>query len=231
MDEEELEARMQRAAMAALDNALDEVVEIYDELDTCELTKPQRGRLIASRAGLAIGRGELQEGVALLRAALELYGSEAPAFVFGNLGFALDKLGDYEDALVAHRRSIALHEADDGATHPLTLRKRGDLAYGLIGLGRLDEAEAILREVVAGFETQPEREPLWYVAAISNLGHFLLRSRGDAPAALECFDRALGLRDLCTLRAANGTVIREGFPPGLEKSLREGLAAALAAHR
>src|SRR5262249_3936183 len=135
----------------------------------------------------------------------------------------------FNDAVAAHRNCVAAHVAADGPQHPRTLRKLGDVAFSLIGLGRLDEAEAVLQDTVNGFESQRGREPLWHAKALSSFGYFLLRSRRDPKRALEMFELAEGLRGDCSLRSLKGQVIREGFPADFEAVLIGNRAAALAA--
>ncbi len=218
VDYDEFEELLEQASFAMLEGDVDDALEIYDEAAVLADSEIRRADCQAGRAAVLIARGEYDDAINTLVAALELYGDAAPAAAWGNLAFALDKNGYYEEALEAHRSCVELHAEEDGPTHPRTLHKRGDLAYPLIGLGRLDEAEATLREVVDGFATQPDREPLWYVQARINLGYFLFRSRRDPIAALDELDRAEALRDVCTLEI-NGRVIQKGFSREIEVTL------------
>ncbi|HUS26931.1 MAG TPA: tetratricopeptide repeat protein [Kofleriaceae bacterium] len=156
-------------------------METYDEL--------------IEEANLALFFEDYDDAVDLLTRAIDVADDAEPPSVWGNLGYALDKLKLYDAAGEAHRQCVELYEETDGPDHPRTLHKLGNLAFSLIGAGKVDEAEALLRRAVAGFDAQLDREPAWHVQALSNLGYFLLRSRRDPAAALACFARAEALCD------------------------------------
>jgi tetratricopeptide (TPR) repeat protein len=217
---------LEEAGLAMMMGDVDDALELYDEAEELAMDARQHSQCLAGRATAFIGRKQFVDAVDLLREAIELAGDEAPAAAHGNLAFALDQLHRYDEAAAEHRHCIALHAGEDGPEHPRTLRKRSDLAYSMIGLGQLDEAEAILRGVVDGFALEPAREPEWYTQALINLGYFLLRSREDPEEAIRTFDRAEAMRDLCSCVSIRGEVTREGFPDWLEAVLLQNRAEA-----
>jgi len=218
--ESEFDELLEEAGLAMMMGDLDDALELFDEAEELADNDLQHAHCLAGRAAVYIGRKRFAEAVDLLREAVELAGDDAPASAHCNLAFALDKLRRYDEAVAAHGRCIARHEREHGASHPRTLRKRGDLAYSMIGLGRLDEAETILRDVVDGLARKADREPDWYTTALINLGYFLLRSRKDPEAAIRTFDRAEAMRDRCS------TEYRDGFSPELEAVLLQNRAEA-----
>jgi tetratricopeptide (TPR) repeat protein len=225
----EFDELMKDASWALLQGQLEEASAVYADAERAASTAAHRAQVLEGRANVLIKQGKFEEAKHQLKAALDLFGASAPPSTWGNLGFTLDKLGEFDEALLAHRNCIASHEATDGAEHPRTLRKLGDLAYSLTGLGRLDEAESVLQKMVHGFESQPGREPLWHAKALSSLGYFYLRSRHDPEAALECLDRAENLRDACALRSRTGKILKEGFPATFEADLVSNRAETVAA--
>jgi tetratricopeptide (TPR) repeat protein len=185
--------------------------------------------VLEGKANAFIRQEQFVEAKELLLSAIDLFGARVPPSTWGNLGFTLNKLEQFDEALVAHRKCVAAHEAVNGIDHPRTLRKLGDLSYALFGLGCVDEAESVLQRMVDGFAAQPDREPLWHAQALLELGHFYLRARRDPTAALEYFDRVEKLRDACSLRYPSGKVIRDGFPARFEADLVGNRVEAVAA--
>jgi tetratricopeptide (TPR) repeat protein len=228
VDDDAFSELMADASWAMLHGSLDEALGAYVEAEMLARTDAQRAQLLEGKGNVAIKREEFAEAAKLLRSAIDLVGNAAPPSTWGNLGFALDKLGEFSEAVSAHRKCIEGHEKTDGVDHPRTLRTLGDLAYSLTGLGQLDEAEAVLERVVEGFESQPGREPLWHAKALNAVGYFQLRSRRDPGAALAFFEQAECLRDACTLRSKTGKVVTEGFPASFDAVLAGNRAAAVA---
>jgi tetratricopeptide (TPR) repeat protein len=187
---------LEEANLALFDGDFDDAHSWLDDADDLAADDIHRARALELRGCVLIGERDYDEAVTVLVRAIEMTDDTlmpSPASVWGNLGYALDMQQSYEAAEAAHRECIEMYEESEGPDHPQTLRKLGDLAFSLIGQRKLDEAESLLRRAVEGFNAQIGREPGWHVRAISNLGYFLLRSRGDAASALQCFDRAEAL--------------------------------------
>lgn len=226
---EEVEELIKDGEWALLHGRLEEAESAYADAERIATDPLDRARSLEGLANVFIKQGHFDKAKELLSVALDLFGESVPASTWGNLGFALDKMGAFDEALAAHRKCVAAHAAADGVQHPRTLRKLGDLAYSLVGLDKLDDAESVLQEMVDGFESQRGREPLWHAKALSSFGYFFLRSRHDPQRALENFDLAEALRDACSLRSPKGQVIRDGFPEDFEAILVGNRAAALTA--
>jgi tetratricopeptide (TPR) repeat protein len=213
-----VEELLQDASLARAEGDLDDALAFCEEAERAAQDDASRVKVADVRAAILISGGSFVEARAVLEGAVANFGQAVSPSTWGNLGFVLDKLREFEGAASAHRKCLAGLERDLGENHPRAAKQLADLAFSLIGLGHLDEAEALLREGVARFEKQPDREPLWHARALSNLGSFLCRSRNTLTASLECLDRSEGLRDAASLRI-NGRVIREGFPEDFEALL------------
>ncbi|MCB0581447.1 MAG: tetratricopeptide repeat protein, partial [Phaeodactylibacter sp.] len=112
-----------------------------------------------------------------------------------NLGNAYDHLGRYEEALDAYRS--ALRHADQYGDPDFAMQIRNNIGIPLKKLGRLDESEQVLRQVLKYATAKGYQKDM--AAANDNLGD-LYMIRGDFLRALELYHRAIlqtapGFRD------------------------------------
>ncbi len=103
------------------------------------------------------------------------------------LGFVEVSGGDYEAALGALGPLTAAAPAM-GYGEPTAAPFGPDAAEALIGVGRLDEAEALVAQLL---ENGRRLDRAWALALGSRCQALLLAARGDVPGALEATDRAL----------------------------------------
>jgi protein O-mannosyl-transferase len=177
---------------------------------------PDNPRAWANLALAASQEGRAEEAVRLYRQALPLAEQEPVVLIrlLGNLGIELARLGRLEEAEQALRRAVTIQPWP-------TLRN--DLAAILTVRGKLDEAEALLRAVLADAPDQGE--------ALTSLGKLRLM-RGDPASALPLLDRAVALdpdvpvRHLLRARALAGQGRRaeacatlRALPPALERGV------------
>lgn len=111
------------------------------------------------------------------------------ASLYHNLGGLEHARGDYERAEIYARRSVELRRASLGE-HPVVALDEGALAAILDGLGKREEAEALLRSTIATLEATfgPENHEL--AVALNNLAAILYR-RGDLDQAEALYHQAL----------------------------------------
>jgi len=139
-----------------------------------------------ARPRLILGRflereGKVEEAVAAYREALRLEprlmsARTALAETLGRMGNVLSDQGRSEEALSRYRQALESAPERPGLQY--------DLAVELLRLGRLEEAEAPLREVT---RLSPDFAPAW-----NNLGIIAAR-KGNYREAAERFSRALAI--------------------------------------
>lgn len=148
-------------------------------------------------------QGRCQEALAPLNQAFALFSAPPPeqqsdyqlASVQLNLGNAYDHLGRYQEALDAYRS--ALNHAERHGDPDFAMQIRNNIGIPLKKLGRLDESEQVLREVLRYATAKGYQKDM--AAANDNLGD-LYMIRGDFLRALELYHRAIlqtapGFRD------------------------------------
>lgn len=221
--QEEIEELFQDAQYAVVMQDYEDAIAILNEVWDRTDRQDVRARVLSMRGAVHARTNDLLAARADLEQAVKANPLIPEAW--GNLAFALDRLGEYQLAMDAHERGLEILSRELGPTHPRVLKKIGDRAYARIGLGELDSAEQDLRQAVAGFEAT-QREPLWHAWAWNNLGYFVLRSRKNASEALACFDRRDELRDRASV-VLGGRTIRDGFPPDVEAVFAKNRAQAL----
>jgi serine/threonine protein kinase/tetratricopeptide (TPR) repeat protein len=134
----------------------------------------------------------IKEGLALKEKAL---GSEHPdvGISEGNLGLALQGLGQHEEALVHLNRSIALLEKGMGYGHPelaLHLSNRGE---ALSALGRYEEAHANFQRALLIWEKELGSDNLDLAYGLTGLGVAFLAQRKPTEALVP-LERAFRIR-------------------------------------
>ncbi|HVP38310.1 MAG TPA: tetratricopeptide repeat protein [Candidatus Saccharimonadales bacterium] len=234
-------------------------LEMEDQLDEAEAAlrhalalQPQYDRALSNLASVLRRKGQLQEAEAAGRRAVELEPADADAHF--NLATVLESArpaeaaaeyraglavreeprarlrlaqllsdaGDHAGALEAYRAYLADEPSDASDTH-------GSMAWELLQLGRLPEAEQEGRAAIAAPSASP--------ASYTNLGLVLL-ARGREAEALDVYRRALDLEPSGAVwGSAAGDVVglirAGGAPPGAHLALgliagRAGLAQAQA---
>ena len=150
---------------------------------------------LALRALAAAYRGEEELARATARRALRLAGSTSgrPAehFATAALGLLELSLERYADAVEVLSPLVAFARTEEMREPGLT-RFVPDLVEALVGVGRLDEAE----EQLTWFAVNADRlERSSARGGAARCRGFLAAARGDAAAALSCFERALAHHD------------------------------------
>ena len=118
--------------------------------------------------------------------------SREAAAIHHNIGGARHARGDYAAAEGPARHAVAINEQALGHDHPTTAADRAALAPILDGLGRHDEAEALLRAALATFER--EQDEYEVAMTLGNLAA-ILQWRGDFQAAELMHRRALEIKE------------------------------------
>lgn len=99
-----------------------------------------------------------------------------------NLGAALRRKGDLDEAESWIRRSMIGREQSVGPHHPQTLRAINHLGLVLHKMGRYEEAELLNRRALAGFEKTLGREHHFTLQSLDNLSA-VFRSQGKSAEA------------------------------------------------
>lgn len=111
---------------------------------------PELEALIAGYEGeIELDSGDRRAAITLLRAAVQkrvaAYGADHPAVAtaHANLGVALQRSEDYDDAIAAHRTALAIQLNAFGAHHPIVGHTHFNLASALAEARRHAEAEPL----------------------------------------------------------------------------------------
>lgn len=174
-------------------------IGIYEELLpglTARLGERSHEVLDASLglAGLYVGAGSRGKGKALMaKIADACLAPTAPAAMRRNAAHTMAKiaLGEQDYRGAAKALEPLLREELDGAD---AIVLKNNLASIYVHLGRLDEADNLLREVLAYYEATSPTDHLLRLRPTTILGG-LQKRRGDLPAAAATFRAALALAE------------------------------------
>ena len=173
---------------------------VFDRIDNAALKAEAGDKLAGSLNNLGqllTTTGKLRDGEALLRESLQLREEarvpRAMALTLTRTSLAMNLM---RQARFAEAEPLLRQVVDDrvamlGLQHPQTVAAISELSNALHDLGRLDEAEAGYRQVVAARATGQNVGD--YAVALNNLGS-LLEDRGRLADALPLFEKSLDLR-------------------------------------
>jgi tetratricopeptide (TPR) repeat protein len=154
-------------------------------------------------------RGDKVRALELCRRAVAVAEASGDLRLLGlalsNLGGLQSRLLDHEDALQARRRAAEILAEEMSEESPFVTIARYGVGQSLADLKRFDEAEPILRDVLARFvELRGETHP--HVVVVTNELAALHLERGELEQARATF--ALALHRARDLTAASDTVMR-----------------------
>jgi tetratricopeptide (TPR) repeat protein len=146
------------ALLANNSSRFDEAARWLDYADA-ELARPgtpqrDRGRVLATRAGLGIHRGEFAEAIAGFEIALQWQREHDDdplqlAIPVGYYGVALRNAGRFTEAIEQHRLALELRESVLGPDHPLVALSLTHLGRSLSDAGKPAEAAPVLARALA----------------------------------------------------------------------------------
>ncbi len=157
-------------------------------------------------------KGDTKRAEMLLRNALKKKrgkrGSHGQCDAMHELGNLLEDKWDFDGAEKFYRQALAGYNKLFGPKHLYTFRAMGVLGFLLIGKGRYDEAEILVRSAAEGFESIGSVD--YYLPwSIQTLGQ-LQRAKGDHDGAeilyrraLEGYEQGLGFEHLDTLASVD----------------------------
>ncbi len=138
--------------------------------------------------------GRFDEGRALYERALTLVPPDSveAAAILHNLGGIEHARGRYAEAEVPARRAVEIRACALGADHVDVAADRAALAAIVDGLGRADEAAALLRDALLVFERGREQHEVG--VTLANLAA-IAHKRGDHAEAERLHRRALAIKE------------------------------------
>ncbi|MCA9287350.1 MAG: serine/threonine protein kinase [Phycisphaerales bacterium] len=119
---------------------------------------------------------------------------DAAVEMLTTIGFALQQVGDMEQAERYYRRAMTLGEQSLGSEAPETVEATGNLGAVLAFLHRYEESEALLRRTLAVRERTGGPEHPDTLATLSNLAYLYDAASNDA-AARPILERLLVVRE------------------------------------
>ena len=159
-----------------------EAAELYNDLG---MTFRYLGRF--DNAEAAYGRAQL------ILEALPDVASEDLAALFHNLGGLAHARGDFEAAEPLSRRAVDIRSRSIGSRAPAVMLDRIAHAAILAGLGRADEAEATLRDLLPDLESAFEPDHPEVAVALNNLAA-ILQARGELAESETLYRRVIAIK-------------------------------------
>jgi tetratricopeptide (TPR) repeat protein len=175
-------ARALANAFAAFGNATLEVAELQNDLG---MTYKYLGRFAEAEAAYALARAILE--------GLPDADPEDLAALFHNLGGLAHARGDLETAEPLARRAVEIRSASVGPRAPATLLDRSAHAAILAGLGRADDAEASIQDLLGDLEAVLGSEHPEVAIALNNLAA-ILQTRGALVEAESIYRRVIAIK-------------------------------------
>ncbi|MEI7879550.1 MAG: tetratricopeptide repeat protein [bacterium] len=117
----------------------DAAMELFMTLTTLPPTEPDLAEIIDKAGSFLLDQDDGKNAARLYRAATQSYPNVGAHW--SDLSYCLGKSGEIEEAVVAARKALALHEDD-----PYVLN---DLGWTLVLAGHHEEARAVLERAVA----------------------------------------------------------------------------------
>ena len=158
-------------------------------LEPPHVSMEMQGRILSSKADLAIQRGETDSGLELHRQALQLFidtsDAKGAARTYANMGYIFRHRKDTKRALEVYGNVEELLEAEDD---PELVEVRIKLASALLEMGEIDRAR---EHALTSYEETEESEHVGlHARSRAVLGRFYART-GDADLALHHYSEAL----------------------------------------
>jgi len=226
---EALRLRESKAALARLRNEIEQAEELYGSLrdDAKRLFGEESEICTAALSGLSrtyLESYQPAKAIEVLRELLDIRtrvdGPDDPGAIIarGNLGIALEDLGEYQQSVDLLTENVRIGEEKLGPLHHTVRSSRGALAISLHSLGKTDEAielsERVLRDEIEIYG--PDHTDV--ATATSNLVAMLLSEERYeealryTPMALEILSKAYGPDHLRTISAlGNHAVTLQGL--------------------
>ena len=158
-------------------------------LEPPHVSMEMQGRILSSKADLAIQRGETDSGLELHRQALQLFidtsDAKGAARTYANMGYIFRHRKDTKRALEVYGNVEELLEAEDD---PELVEVRIKLASALLEMGEIDRARE--HALTSYEETQESEHVGLHARSRAVLGRFYART-GDADLALHHYSEAL----------------------------------------
>ncbi|MFN0131026.1 MAG: tetratricopeptide repeat protein [Phycisphaerales bacterium] len=170
------------------------------------------GNALVRAGNLAEGVPIVEKGVAIRR---QVSGPQhsMTATSLRTLGLARQAQAKPDEALALHDECIAILGKRIAKDHPVLLGARVDHSVALRLVGRTDEAERELKEVIESLATRGDAGKRELGRAAYELGQ-LLSAKGDAHGARAAFARALDIRsalnDAPGVKEVRGAIDRSG---------------------
>ncbi|MGV0795214.1 helix-turn-helix transcriptional regulator [Mycolicibacterium sp. XJ1819] len=165
----------------------DEAVERSEQLggnDVNVIPLSVRGAVAAHRGRVDDARRDAET---VIESATRLELPSMAAWPIATLGFLETSRGDYAAAVKTFEPLMFIYETRP-CTDPINGWAMADAIEALIGVGRLDEAEALIDK----WESDGRRlDRAWVLAASNRCRAILLASRGDVTAAIDAAERAM----------------------------------------
>jgi tetratricopeptide (TPR) repeat protein len=171
------------SASAAFGPASLEVAELHNDLG---MTFKYLGRFVDAEAAYGRARAILE--------GLPDVDPEDLAALFHNLGGLAHARGDFETAEPLARRAVEIRSNSLGPRAPATLLDRSAHAAIVAGLGRSDEAESSIRELLGDLEVALGPDHPEVAVALNNLAA-LLQARGALAEAETLYRRVIAIKE------------------------------------
>lgn len=194
LDVEYLPVLNQMAEVYEQNKELKEAIAYHQQIIKLE---PNNSLAQARLGRVYLSLGELKKGIEQYEKAIKL-NRESPAWIYNNLGEALEQQSKLEEAVNLYKQAIEV-----GKTTPFTYKKLGD---NLLLLGLKEEAEKVYLQALEEYLKFLEENPDNTSGLIQLAGVY--ESFKDFQKAINCYRRVLQLEPLNMLARARLVRVR-----------------------
>jgi S1-C subfamily serine protease/tetratricopeptide (TPR) repeat protein len=154
--------------------------------DSLEETDPSYGKVIATIGHLNSKFENYEEAIEYLSLAVSIFSANHQdselASALNGLAWAYYLTGNYAEGEANARRAVSIDRDIKGPEDPSTVNSTHTLAMLLVGLGQYQEAERLLRFVIAQEEGSEKEDPSTLAGYLTDLSTLLKRAGKEAEA-------------------------------------------------
>lgn len=150
---------------------------------------PEYAETLGNLSVIFMIRNDYLQAKSMLLTVLDIFGEKHPyaGTLFNNTGVSEEHLGNFDEAIRLHKKSIELSEKVFGKNNPEVRTFLNNLALAYKGQGKYREADSVMRKSLKLFEDKKTRkDTLDYFTALNNMAD-IYTVFGDNERAIESY--------------------------------------------